>query len=479
MEIHVQLRTRSKLFCGCPVKTDAPPNSCVCEVCLGHPGALPVLNRQALELSIRAGLALHCEIASITQWDRKSYFYPDLPKGYQISQYDQPVAQNGFFEFEVAGTLKKVRIRRAHLEEDAGKNIHDTPGCTLVDLNRAGTPLLEIVTEPDIETSEQAYVFCSELQRLMMHFGLSEASMQKGQMRFEPNVNLVITRDGIEYKTPIAEVKNINSFRFVRDAIAFEAQRQRREWESDNGYLLGQRPNENRGWNSERGVTEFQRGKEGAEDYRYFPDPDLPAIEISNELCERFHADLPERPVAIRRRFIAEYGLTPSDAEKIISDRGTASLFERVVALGAPGGITGKQFVNVWSSLANSKGVPIAELEISPVHLAELAKVTENGTINKSAVGKIAEAMLDSDESPTVLAEKLGLVQMRDVAATEAWVDRALSQNPKAVAEAVSDSKKAGAAAGFLRGQVMKLSRGTADPKIVGELLELKLREHR
>lgn len=479
LEIHVQLRTRSKLFCACAVKTDAPPNSCVCEVCLGHPGSLPVLNREALDLSIRAGLALNCEIASVTKWDRKSYFYPDLPKNYQISQYDQPVAQNGFFEFEVEGKSKRVRIRRAHLEEDAGKNVHDTPRCTLVDLNRAGTPLLEIVTEPDIESPEEAYAFCTELQRLMVHLDISDANMQKGQMRFEPNVNVVILRDGVEYKTPITEVKNINSFRFVRDAIEFETARQIEAWEADNEYVLGKRPNENRGWNSERGVSEFQRGKEGVHDYRYFPDPDLLPIQIPRETVVKFRSELPELPVAMRRRFVTRYALSVKDAETIVACRQTAKLFENVVSTGAPVKIVAKQFVNIWASLANARDIPISKLAVSTEHLAELANIAGDGTINKSAVAKIAEAMLGDSESPTALAEKLGLVQVRDVAATEAWVDRAFLENQEAVAEATSDSKKAEAAAGFLRGQVMKLSGGKADPKIVGELLEAKLSERR
>jgi len=479
LEIHVQLRSESKLFCACPVQADAPPNSCVCEVCLAHPGALPVLNREALMLAIRAGLALNCEIAPITKWDRKSYFYPDLPKSYQISQYDKPVAKNGFFEFEVNGEAKRVRIRRAHLEEDAGKNLHDTPGCTLVDLNRAGTPLLEIVTEPDISLAEDAYVFCTELQRLMVHLGISEASMQKGQMRFEPNINVVIERDGVEFKTPIAEVKNINSFRFVRDAIEYETARQIAAWQEDNGYVLGERPNENRGWNADSGASEFQRTKEGAHDYRYFPDPDLPAVELSGELCDSLRRELPELPVAMRKRFVAKFGLSASDAETIVAHCETANLFERVVTAGAPADTTGKQFVNVWTSLANARDVALTELGISIEKLAELARITHDGTINKSAVSKIAEAMLDSADAPTALAKKLGLVQVRDVAATQAWVDQALADNQQAITEALSDSKKAKAAAGFLRGQVMKLSGGKADPALVGEVLERKLSELR
>ena len=242
LEIHVQLSTKSKLFCACPVRPEAPPNTCVCAVCLGQPGSLPVLNRRAVEHSILTGLALNCEISRHTKWDRKSYFYPDLPKNYQISQYDLPLAHNGHFDVPIEGGMRRVRIRRAHLEEDAGKNIHDTPGCTLVDLNRTGTPLLEIVTEPDLTSAEETYAFCIELQRLVTYLGVSEGNMQKGQMRFEPNVNVAIVEEGAEVRTPISEIKNLNSFRSVRDAIAFEIDRQVSQCKSQlRSWAVGER----------------------------------------------------------------------------------------------------------------------------------------------------------------------------------------------------------------------------------------------
>ena len=245
LEIHVQLQTKTKMFCGCPVRFEAPPNSCVCPVCLGHPGALPVMNGQAYRWAVLTGMALNSAIARHTKWDRKSYYYPDLPKNYQISQYDLPLASGGYFEVQVGAGTKRVRVRRAHLEEDAGKNLHDTGNCTLVDLNRAGTPLLEIVTEPDIESAEEAYVFCIELQRMVTHLGVSEGVMQKGQMRFEPNVNVTIESDGREFRTPIVEIKNLNSFRSVRQAIEYEAQRQVAAWRENRDYQLGKSPNEN------------------------------------------------------------------------------------------------------------------------------------------------------------------------------------------------------------------------------------------
>ncbi|MGB2986745.1 MAG: Asp-tRNA(Asn)/Glu-tRNA(Gln) amidotransferase subunit GatB [Phycisphaerae bacterium] len=502
LEIHVQLQTESKMFCGCPVKFDAPPNSCVCPVCLGHPGSLPVINRLAFEYALLTGLALNCEIARHTKWDRKSYYYPDLPKNYQISQYDLPLARKGYFEIPTSGNKKRIRITRAHLEEDAGKNLHDVPGCTLVDLNRAGTPLLEIVTEPDLSSADEAYTFCTELQRLVTYLGVSEGNMQKGQMRFEPNVNMAIECDGKEYRTPIAEVKNLNSFRAVRDAIIYEAERQVAAWKEDHDYQQGKRPNENRGWNAEKGMTEFQRAKEAAHDYRYFPDPDLVPVEITDKMLNEIRAMLPELPIVRRQRFVIEYGLSTKDAETIVDHRGTADLFEEVIAAGAPTNVVSKQFVNVWLKLANDRHAHVTDLGVDAARMAELARITADGTVNKTAANRLAEAMLEYREprasaradvcgtgfqpvehhptpSPMLLAEELGLVQVRDIAATEAWIAQAFAANEKAAQDALKNPRKAKAAAGFLRGQVMKLSGGKADPKLVGRLIEQRLAEKR
>ncbi len=489
LEIHVQLNTKTKMFCGCPVRYDAPPNSCVCPVCLGHPGALPVINRQAFTHAVLTGLALNCKIARHTKWDRKSYYYPDLPKNYQISQYDLPLAARGFFDIPVRGRMKRVRITRAHLEEDAGKSLHDLPGCTLVDLNRAGTPLLEIVTEPDLSSADEAYAFCIELQRLVTYLGVSEGVMQKGQMRFEPNVNIAIRCDGREYRTPITEIKNLNSFRHVRDAIAYEARRQLTAWTEDHDYQQDKRPNENRGWNAEKGITEYQRDKESAPDYRYFPDPDLVPVEITDGMLDEIRAMLPELPIARRQRLVSEYGLSTRDADTIVNHRGTADLLEKVIAAGAPADVAGKQFVNVWLKLANDRNVHVTDLGVEPEQIVELARMTADGTINKTAANRLAQVMLQHAEprasaradaqrstpSPLHLAQELGLVQVHDTAATEAWVEQAFTANPKAVQDALGNPKKAQAAAGFLRGQVMKLSGGKADPNLVVRLVEKRL----
>ncbi len=475
MEIHVQLRTQTKMFCGCELSFDAAPNVHVCPVCLGHPGSLPVINRTALRYAILAGLAMNCRIATFTKWDRKNYFYPDLPKNYQISQYDLPVCGEGHFDLPSDTTPKSIRIRRAHLEEDAGKNIHDAGNHTLVDLNRAGTPLLEIVTEPDIHSAEEAYSFCTELQRLVTYIGISDANMQMGQMRFEPNVNVEIThQDGVA-KTPISEIKNLNSFRSVKNAIEYEAQRQIATWEEDTTYELGKAANENRGWNDERGITEFQRTKEATHDYRYFPDPDLVPITISTAMVDDIRADLPELPIARRKRFVSVLKLSRKDAETLVDHRATADLFEDAIQAGGPTNVLCKQMINVWLSLAKSKQIHVANLGISAAGMAELARMTNQGDINKSAVKQIAEAMLTDAQSPSAWAKQLGLMQIKDTEATQAWVQQAMDNNEKAVQDAISNPKKAKAALGFLRGQVMKISAGRADPKLAGELIEKHL----
>ncbi len=478
MEIHVQLATRSKMFCACLVEPGAPPNERVCPVCLGMPGSLPVINRRAVEFAVRMALALNCTVARFTKWDRKSYFYPDLPKNYQISQYDLPIGAGGHFRISTKeGGDRTIRIRRAHLEEDAGKNLHEGLDHTRVDLNRAGTPLLEIVTEPDLASADEAYAFATELQRLVVWLGVSEANMQKGQMRFEPNVNVSITEGGREFRTPIAEVKNLNSFRSVRNAVAYEVDRQRAQWKADHGYTLDQHGKMNFGWDDVRGVTEFQRGKEEAHDYRYFPDPDLVPVLFEPDWLSEQAASLGELPQARQARLRESIGLSEADAATITADRATSELFDTAIAAGADGKVLGKQFINFWSAQANAKGVSIAGLGVSATRIAELAKLTAEGIVSASAAAQIAEKMLGNEESPTAIANREGLVQVRDESATQAWVDQAIAANAQAVADAQSNPKKKQAAIGFLRGQVMKLSGGKADPKLVGELLEKKLSE--
>ncbi|MFO0974650.1 MAG: Asp-tRNA(Asn)/Glu-tRNA(Gln) amidotransferase subunit GatB [Phycisphaerae bacterium] len=478
LEIHVQLATRTKMFCPCPVEFAAPPNARVCPVCLGLPGSLPVLNRRAVEFAVRTAVALGCQVNRFTQWDRKSYFYPDLPKNYQISQYDLPIGYSGRFELPAAdgGAPKRVRIRRAHLEEDAGKNLHEGLDHTRVDLNRAGTPLLEIVTEPDLASADEAYAFTVELQRLVTWLGVSEANMQKGQMRFEPNVNVAITpAGGAEVRTPIAEIKNLNSFRAVRAAIAYEIDRQVAAWRADAGYTLDRHGKHNFGWDDVRGVTEFQRGKEEAHDYRYFPDPDLVPVVLADAQLDELSRGVGELPLAREARFIADYGLPAKDAATLTADRETSDLFELAIRAGGEPRTLGKHFIGFWAAHANARHASVAGLCISAERMAELARLAADGVISASAAAQVAEKMLDAPGAPRALAESAGLIQVRDESATRGWVEQALAANPQAVADARDNPKKRQAALGFLRGQVMKLSGGKADARQVGQLLEEKL----
>lgn len=476
LEIHVQLATRTKLFCGCALEFGAEPNSRVCPVCLGHPGVLPVMNRKAYKYAVRAGLALDCRIARITKWDRKSYYYPDLPKNYQISQYDQPLAADGHIDIPLDdGSAKRIRIRRVHLEEDAGKNIHDQPGCTLVDLNRAGTPLLEIVTEPDINSPREAATLARELQKIVRHIGIAEADMQKGHMRFEPNINTAIKDNGDEVRTPIVEVKNLNSFRSLERSIAHESRRQVDEWSRDRSYTLEDRGKQNRGWDDAREITLPQREKEDEHEYRYFPDPDLALVRIEDEWIDRLRVELPEIPAAREARFRKVYGLTKEESAILTEDRATADLFEAAIDEGGDAKTLAKQCVSFWSRHANERSCTIAQLGIDYARIAELATMASQGEITATAAASIASLMLSDSSSPKAIAEHHGLMQTKDVGLLETWVDEAIAGNPKAVSDYQSGGKRSKKAFGFLQGQVMQKSRGAAPPQKVQETLKRKL----
>jgi len=488
LEIHVQLATRTKLFCGCRLEFAAAPNTHVCPVCLGLPGALPVMNRQAFEFAVLGGLALDCEIAGVTKWDRKSYYYPDMPKNFQTSQYDLPVAAKGGFTIPAGDSgSRRIGIIRAHLEEDAGKNLHEGLNHTRVDLNRAGTPLLEIVTEPDIANADEAYTFCVELQRLVRFLGISDADMQKGQMRFEPNVNVSITDDdGTEYRTPISEIKNLNSFRSVRSSIEYEIRRQVDAWQDDRDYTLDKRGKQNFGWNDQLEVTEFQRGKEESHDYRYFAEPDLVPARLDDNELSAFHERVGELPLTRQARFIESFGITEKDCEIIMADSATTDLYEAAIAAGADTKILTKQFVGVWNQIASAAHQTIAQTGVNDAAVTQLAQLVADGTISASAATGVAEhhcKHLNTSEPSSAagsvdlaaIATELGLVQERDENQLAAWVDAAIAANQQAFDDATGNPKKAKAALGFLRGQVMKLSQGKADPKLAGQMLEARL----
>jgi len=475
LEIHVHLATRTKMFCGCELAYGESANTRTCPVCIGMPGVLPVMNRQAYEYAVLTALALNCEIARFTKWDRKSYYYPDLPKNYQISQYDLPLSRNGFIEIPLeGGRTKTVRIVRAHLEEDAGKNVHTLGPFSAVDLNRAGAPLLEIVTEPDMNSPQEVRILAQELQRIVRYLGVSEGDMQKGHMRFEPNVNLHITREGQVFKTPISEVKNLNSFRAIERAVAYEVERQRDEF-IETGVTMQTGNKRTFGWDDANQRTVLQREKEEAHDYRYFPDPDLVPVELDDAWLERIRAGLCELPLAMQKRFVSDYGLSDYDAAVLTGDRDTAELFDAAVRAGAEAKRVCNLLTQTGLKLANERGTTVRVLGIDAGRLVELTTLVEDGQVSATAATTIFEAMTTCDESPGGIARRLNLMQTSDAGEIESLVDEVITAHPKAVEDVRSGGKKSQKARGFLLGQVMQKSGGQANPRVVAEILDRKL----
>ncbi len=475
LEIHVHLCTKTKMFCGCGLEYGTEGNSRVCPVCLGMPGVLPVMNRQAVEYAILTALALNCEVSRFTKWDRKNYYYPDLPKNYQISQYDLPLGLNGFIEIPVeGGRMKKICIRRVHLEEDAGKNVHTAGNFSQVDLNRAGAPLLEIVTEPDINSAAQVRALAEELRRTVRYLGVSQADMQKGHMRFEPNVNLIIERPGEQCATPIVEVKNLNSFRALERSVEYEISRQLDEF-LQTGQVLEMGNKSTRGWDDGREVTVLQREKEESHDYRYFPEPDLVPVEVGDEWLEEIKSGLCELPLARQVRYVSEYGLSEYDAGVLTAERETAEFFERAVGAGGEPKRLCNLLTQTGLKLANERGCGVAALGVDATAVAALARMLEDGTVSASASATIFEEMLKTGKQPGVLAEELKLIQKSDASELERIVDEVLVENAGAVEDVAGGGKKSGKARGFLLGQVMQKTKGRANPKVVSQILDKKL----
>lgn len=483
MEIHVELDTRSKMWTDAPNVAhpdylNSEPNTLLSPVVIGMPGTLPVINEQAVEMSILVGLALNCEIAKHTKWDRKSYWYPDLPKNYQISQYDQPICGEGAMDIPDGDATKTIRITRAHLEEDAGKLLHELPGGgfsdgSLVDLNRAGTPLLEIVTEPDFETADQTVAFGQMLRDICRHLGVTQGIMQKGHMRFEPNINVIIEKDGQTYKTPVVEIKNLNSFKAVHGAIQHEHERQIEQWLAD-GKVMGARAKSTRGWDDVNLVTTPQREKEDEDEYRYFPDPDLCEVEVTDEMMQQCRNRMVELPLPRLKRYIDELGLKDADAKAIIDEPGTTWYFEIILGAGADAKDTAKLLRNNISKLANERGVPPQVLGISAQQVADVIALTSANKVGSSAVDRLLELCTESNDRAEQLAEANGLMQVTDDSALEAWVDEVIA-NPKM--QKSVDDVKAGKdkAINALLGQVMRLSKGSANPQVVTAMIKSKL----
>jgi aspartyl-tRNA(Asn)/glutamyl-tRNA(Gln) amidotransferase subunit B len=474
LEIHVQLATRSKMFTGAANGFGGEPNSQVDEVVLGLPGVLPVMNKRAVEYSIMVGIALNCAIAKHTKWDRKSYYYPDLPKNYQISQYDLPLCSSGQFEItDENGVQQTIRIRRAHLEEDAGKLLHEAPGGykidhSIVDLNRAGTPLLEIVTEPDLTSPKQVAIFAQELQKLVQFLGVSEGQMQMGHMRFEPNINVHLTDgQGNVHKTAITEIKNLNSFSVLERATAYEVQRQINEWVESGS--LGRKSTY--GWDETTETTFHQRDKEEAHDYRYFPDPDLVPVEVDAAWLTELKAQVGELPAARRKRYIETLGLSPADASTLAGDRATGDFYEHAIRAGGEPKRLSNLILSHGRRLCNERGCTLSELGLLPERIAEIAKLIDASTIAASAVGPIFDKLMEEDAPAEQLAKALGLIQVSDTGTIDAAIDAAVAANPKAVEDFRAGKQ---AALGALTGSVMRNAKGM-NPKLVQQRLRERL----
>ena len=475
LEIHVQLDTESKMFTAAKNGFGGEPNTQVDPMVMGLPGTLPVMNKKAVEQSVLAGLALGCKIAERCKWDRKSYYYPDLPKNYQISQYDQPLCYEGSYDLALPdGTTNTVRIRRAHLEEDSGKLLHDAPGgyhidYSIVDLNRAGTPLLEIVTEPDFDTPETVAAFARELQQIVQYLGVSEGQMQMGHMRFEPNINLHITDEsGTVHKTAITEVKNLNSFNVVEKAVAYEAKRQLAAWEESGE--LGKKATY--GWDDDKQQTVMQREKEEAHDYRYFPDPDLMPVEVGEDWLTELKARIGEMPRARRQRYMEALQLNEQVATDLSQHKPIGDFFDATVEAGADPK-RAAVLVEQMRAIANDRGEAFEHLALTPPRVAEVAVLVQENKVqaNTETNRKILESLLEKDQPAEAAADSLGLIQSSDTGPIDAAIDAMLADNPKPLQQ-YREGKQA--AFGALIGMVMKKEKGL-NPKLVQERLKAKL----
>ncbi|MCS6874082.1 MAG: Asp-tRNA(Asn)/Glu-tRNA(Gln) amidotransferase subunit GatB [Pyrinomonadaceae bacterium] len=479
MEIHVQLSTNTKIFCACPTSFGETPNSNTCPVCLGLPGALPVLNWRAVELGAKAALALGLKINPVSVFARKNYFYPDLPKGYQISQYDKPFSSDGILTIMTAerdeqGRAKEwkpmqIRIIRLHLEEDAGKNVHEglpeVDKYSYIDLNRAGTPLAEIVTAPDFRSSWQAYDYVNHVRRVLQWVGASDADMEKGNLRCEANVS--VRKIGETGFRPKVELKNLNSVRFMQRAIEYEINRQIETYESG-----GQIKQETRLWDEKAGCTRVMRSKEEAHDYRYFPEPDLPPLIVSEEWIEQIKSEMPELPDDMRDRFMKEYGLSFADASLLVSEKSLAEFYEQTTKLSGNPRMTANFILSEMLRELNEASITAAESLLKPENLAELIKLREEEKINNNQAKEVLVEMFKTGKTASQVIKEKGYEQISDTSLIEKLIDEVIEKNPSQVEAYRQGNQKL---FGFLVGQVMKASQGKANPKIVNELLKKKL----
>ncbi|WP_416148774.1 Asp-tRNA(Asn)/Glu-tRNA(Gln) amidotransferase subunit GatB [Salipaludibacillus sp. HK11] len=468
LEVHVELKTNSKIFCSCSTEFGAPPNTHTCPVCLGHPGVLPVLNKQAVEFAMKASMALNCEIGEMTKFDRKNYFYPDNPKAYQISQFDKPVGENGWVEIEVNGEKKRIGITRLHLEEDAGKLTHDDEdGHTLVDYNRVGTPLVEIVSEPDIRTPEEAYAYLEKLKAIMQYTEVSDCKMEEGSLRCDANISLrPVGQEEFGTKT---ELKNLNSFTNVLKGLEYEEVRQAEEL-SNGGEIL----QETRRWNEPGKKTVLMRIKEGSDDYRYFPDPDLVNLYISEEWKEEVRKGIPELPDARQKRYVEELDLPAYDAGVLTQQKEMSDFFEQGLALNGPAKPLSNWLMGEVNAFLKENNKEISDIPMTPKALVDMIKLIEKGTISSKIAKKVFKELVENGGDPEKIVKDKGLVQISDEGEIRKMVNETLDGNPKSIEDYKNGKDKA---IGFLVGQIMKASRGKANPQMVNQLLVEEIKQ--
>ncbi|HHY61988.1 MAG: Asp-tRNA(Asn)/Glu-tRNA(Gln) amidotransferase subunit GatB [Bacillota bacterium] len=470
IEVHVELATESKVFCGCRTAFGAEPNTQTCPTCLGMPGALPVLNKRALEFAIRAALALNCSVADYTKFDRKNYFYPDLPKGYQISQYDCPIGSNGYMDVDVNGESKRIRIKRVHLEEETAKLMHAgddiiSASHSLLDFNRSGIPLIEIVSEADMRSADEARAYLTKLRSILLAIGVSDCKMEEGSMRCEANIS-VMPRGSEQYGT-LVELKNIASFRAVHRAIQYEAARQI-EIVSSGGEVA----RETRHWDDAKGETAFMRGKEEAHDYRYFPEPDLGPIVIDRAWVEKIRGELPELPDAKAERYMREWDLPKYDACQIADSADLSDLFEKTCAIVGEGREVAKWILGEVMASLNATGIELSESKLTPELFAELIDLMTTGKISGKIAKSVFEDVFSNGRRPSDIVKERGLLQISDVGELVTIVEKVIDANPGPVADYHAGKERA---LGFLVGQVMKETRGRANPQETNRILREEL----
>lgn len=471
LEIHVQLSTKTKLFCSCSADVfDSDPNTHICPVCTGQPGALPVTSEEAIEYAIKAAYALNFEVHEYSRFDRKNYFYPDLPKGYQITQYFYPIATKGYLEIDVDGKKKKVRLRRLHIEEDAGKMIHEGDSMSaksFVDFNRAGVPLIEIVTEPDIESPKEARLFLEKLRSIVRYIGVSSGDMEKGALRCDANISVIDEETGKSSNR--VEVKNMNSFKFVQRALEYEFERISQAMEKGEEI-----PQETRGWVTKDKRTISMRSKEEESDYRYFPEPDLPPVILSEEKLKKIRQSLPELPDEKKKRFIKDYKLPEYDASVLTADKDLADFYEETVKLTAKPKETSNWFMTELLRMMNEEGIEVKDLRVKPEHFKELFDMMDAGKITKNIAKDVFKEVFKSGKGPSEIVKEKGLEVVTDESEIEKILKEAIEKNPKAV-EQYKNGKKG--IMGFFIGQVMKATSGKADPKVVQKIFRKLMEE--